>query len=112
MESKAMRFLEFFVVWICFANPLLIQAAGQQMAPLRVEDVLAAHSFGQYSPVQISPDGKWVAYVVVDNRRIASTATKDRLLTGIAGPPFAGDVCLTEIANGTSRCLTGGKNNN
>jgi len=91
---------------------MLSQAAGQQLAPLPIEDVLGSHSFGLYSPVQFSPDAKWVAYVVVDNRRMASSTTKNRLQSGIAGPPFSGDVCLTSVTSGATQCLTGEKDNN
>jgi dipeptidyl aminopeptidase/acylaminoacyl peptidase len=104
--------MKYLVVSMCLVGPLLIQAAGPQLAPLPVEDVVGAHSFGLYSPVQISPDGKWVAYVVVDNRRIAPSATTSRLQSAVAGPPFAGEVCLTEMASGATRCLTGEKDNN
>ncbi|HET8922530.1 MAG TPA: prolyl oligopeptidase family serine peptidase [Candidatus Acidoferrum sp.] len=109
MAIKSMKCL---VVWMCFTGPLLLQAAGQQLAPLPVEAVVGGHSFGLYTPVEISPDGKRVAYVVVDNRRIASTSARDRLQTGIARPPFAGDVCSTDMTSGATECPTAKKGNN
>src|SRR5262249_32835865 len=42
-------------------SALLISAFGQQKRPMSFEDVLTIKSI---SDVQVSPDGKWVAYVV------------------------------------------------
>ena len=107
-----MRLLNLLCVSICCTGSVVIQAAAQELAPLPVEDVLGAHSFAQYSPAAISPDGKSVAYVVVDNRLTATVSAKQRLETGVAGPPSTGDICLTGTANVLSRCPTGGKGNN
>ena len=107
-----MRSLASLVLLICLVGSQPVQAAEQQVAALLVEDALSTHSFGQYSPAQISPDGKWAAYVVVDNRRTVSLAQANHLQTGIAKPPFAGDVCLTDMGSGATQCPTNGKDNN
>jgi dipeptidyl aminopeptidase/acylaminoacyl peptidase len=106
------RLLNLLCVSICCTGPVVIQAAAQELAPLPVEEVLGVHSFAQYSPAAISPDGKSVAYIVVDNRLTATVSAKQRLETGVAGPPSTGDICLTETASGLSRCPTAGKGNN
>lgn len=112
MATKAMRATKCLVVAICFACPVLSEASGQKLAPLPVEDVVGMHSFALYSGVQISPDGNRVVYVVARNRQNPPVLPNDPTRTGIPGTAFTGDICLTEILSGESRCPTHGRNNN
>lgn len=108
-----MRSLKFLVGQMCVISLLFsIHVRGQQLAPLPLEVALGAHSFGQYSPVTISNDGKRAAYVVADNHRATSFVPGKVLQTGILGPPISGDICLTDLTSDNTQCLTGGKGNN
>ncbi len=41
----------------------------QKQMPLPVEDLLATLHFPFYTPLDLSPDGRWVAYTTQDDRR-------------------------------------------
>ncbi len=62
-------------------------AEGQQLTPLRAEDLLDARQFGLLSPIQFSPDGKWLAFAVVGPKADADKKTvrtpQDALTTGV-----------------------------
>src|SRR5882762_11997411 len=54
-----------------------------QVAPLRVEDVVAMHSFSEGTPVTLSPDDKRLAYTVKDNRRTGVIPFEQFHLSGV-----------------------------
>ena len=58
---SAIRVCTLIIFYCSFA----IGAGAQQAIPLQVEDLLNARQFGSGSPVEFSPDGKWLAYGVV-----------------------------------------------
>ena len=51
------------LIFLSFASSLLINAQNTQQA-ITIDDLLALK---KVSDVQISPDGKWVAYTVLEN---------------------------------------------
>src|SRR5512146_128032 len=40
--------------------------------PLRIDDAMATRTFGALNPTSISPDGKWVAYTIIDPRKLGA----------------------------------------
>jgi dipeptidyl aminopeptidase/acylaminoacyl peptidase len=79
---------------------------------LSVEDALDTHSLGDLSRLALSPDGKWVAYVVRDNRRAVSLGSQDakyfRVRTGIYEQNRFGDLWVADVITGETKNLTGG----
>jgi len=99
---------------LCVAALLLVDTLAQQrQPPLPVEEVLATLHFPLSTPLNLSPDGKWVAYTLLDDRRkeqqkkdyasVFFTHTGvDRLITGC-------DIWITNTRSGESRNLTAGE---
>lgn len=77
----------------------------QQARPLAVADVLDIRSFGEISPVVLSPDGKWIAYSVLDNRRTKSESSDAFTRTGVISRS-EGDVWISNTESGQARNLT------
>ena len=80
--------------------------------PLQIEDALSSLSFLQRGPIDLSPDGQWVAYTLEDPRR-KMLIKDDRYTfltrTGISIFVVGCDVWVTNTASGQSKCLTGGE---
>src|SRR5260370_20900857 len=83
------------------------RAIGQQPAPLPVEKLLDIREFGTFSPVQFSPDGKWVLYTARDNRKNSMGDISRSVISGV--PPYAQgqDICVVNADTHESRSLTG-----
>lgn len=91
-------------------------AVGQQPIPLRAEDLLDARQFGFLSPVQFSPDGKWLAFAVVGPKTDADKKTvhtpKDALNTGVPLIVVGQDIWLADAEGEVMRNLTAGRGSN
>jgi dipeptidyl aminopeptidase/acylaminoacyl peptidase len=83
-----------------------------QVAPLRVEDVVATHSFSEYMPVRFSPDGRQLAYAARDNRKIGLNAIEQIVLSGVPSSAFGADIFVAQVTTGEVMNLTGGTGNN
>jgi hypothetical protein len=80
--------------------------------PLAVEAALAQLSFANRIPIDLSPDGGWVAYTIQDPRRRESAGQERYSMfsrTGVSLEAQACDVWITRIATGETRNLTGGR---
>jgi dipeptidyl aminopeptidase/acylaminoacyl peptidase len=87
-------------------------AIDHQSRPLPVDKLLKASSFAQFAQPQISPDGKWAAYVVTHESSSDSPHAPDLVLrTGIRQTPFSGDVYISSTEGGPAREITEGRNN-
>jgi dipeptidyl aminopeptidase/acylaminoacyl peptidase len=86
-------------------------AFGQQTRPLSVEDILRIRYFGEISPIVFSPNGRSVAYMVLDNRRAKSEKPEAYVRTGVVSRR-EGDVWVSDTVTGESRNLTRGKGSN
>lgn len=82
---------------------------------LRIEDALSSLSFLQRGPIDLSPDGQWVAYTLENPRRKA-LIKDDRYTfltrTGASIFVIGCDVWVTNISSGVSKSLTAGKGSN
>src|SRR5882762_6241980 len=83
-----------------------------QVAPLRVEDVVAMHSFSEGTPVTLSPDDKRLAYTVKDNRRTGVIPFEQFHLSGVPFNALGADIFVVQITTGDVTNLTGGSGNN
>lgn len=106
-----MRAVEFFLALASAAGLPLVPAAGQ-VAPLRVEDVVATHSFSEFTPVSFSHDGKQLVYAVKDNRRIGVNSPGQYARTGVPWNGTGADLFIAEVATGEATNLTNGTGNN
>ena len=82
---------------------------------LRIEDALSSLSFLQRGPIDLSPDGQWVAYTLEDPRRkelIKDNKYTFLTRTGASIFVVGCDVWVTNISSGVSKSLTGGKGSN
>ena len=111
-ETRVIRLL----IALCFPTCLLIPgiAAPQTLAPLSISDVLNGYSFGEVSPLSISPDGRWVAYMVRDKKKVAVTKSETErfVRTGIFSRNESGEIWITDAQTGITRNLTGGGGSN
>jgi len=89
------------------------QAAGTataRRAPLSVEDVLSVREFADREQLDVSPDGKLVAYALIDPRRAAElTQTDHSGLFSPSGVPLGhrgADVVVADTRSGATRNLT------
>ncbi len=108
--SKAKLFLAGF--WLACAVAIPKLAESQQTVPLPIEEALRVRSFGQLVPVGLSPDGKWLAYTVQDNQRSRSVDLETYARTGVPSWSVGTDIWISNVENGETRNLTGGKGNN
>ena len=80
--------------------------------PLQIEDALSSLSFQNGMPIDLSPDGKRVAYTLKDPRR-GEKVEDERYgfftQTGVHIVTVACDVWITNTTTGQSKCLTDGK---
>lgn len=87
--------------------------APQSVAPIPVDTLLRAKQFPLLGRLRISPDGRYVAYSLIDPlRRVtdkALTADVRRTHSGVPQIVLGSDVWLTNLQNGETRNLTQGR---
>jgi len=96
---------------------LVLQTAGtlaqQRQLPLPVEEALAALHFPFATPVDLSPDGRWVAFTLQDDRRKERAAAGYTGVfftpTGVPGGSLGCDIWIANIQTGESKNLTESK---
>ncbi|RKU08258.1 hypothetical protein C6502_15560 [Candidatus Poribacteria bacterium] len=82
------------------------------MMSLRIEDALSTLLFQNGMPIDLSPDGKWVAYTLKDPRRGEKIDDERYSFFTRSGVRIFGmgcDIWVTNTTSGQSKCLTGGK---
>ncbi len=81
----------------------------QQVKPLSIQDALATRTFGIYAPISVSPDGRWVAYTIVDprKRRSHSENALNFLSTGTPRDAEGAELWIADTKTGATRDLTG-----
>ncbi|HZI46973.1 MAG TPA: hypothetical protein VFD75_04200, partial [Pyrinomonadaceae bacterium] len=85
----------------------------KQLAPLPVKEALKTLNLSMFTPLDLSPDGKLVAYVLQDTNRKAQTkaprSAQELERTGIPSRVDYCDIWISDTASGTSRNLTQGR---
>ena len=80
--------------------------------PLQIEDALSSLSFQYGVPIDLSPDGKWIAYTLKNPRR-GEKIDDERYgfftRSGVRVVTVACDIWIVNTTSGQSKCLTGGK---
>jgi len=81
----------------------------QHAVPLSIDDALRTYSFGAISPLALSPDGKYVAYMVQDNERVSPIGEERFLRTGVPPEDLWGELWVSSVETGETKRLTSGK---
>jgi len=109
--SKHLGELTLILLVTCRLDIVLVcnVAEAQEKDPLPVEDVLRVHSFGGFgwSSIDLSPDGKWVAYVVSDSGKSKSADREATIRTGVPLGTAGEDIYVLNIETGEAKRLTG-----
>ena len=100
------------ILFASFIGGVFEIARAQQIGAVPVESVLGAHSFGESSSVEFSPDGKWLAYVVKDNERTKSADLSSWVRAGVPVSVNGSDVYISSTETGLARNLTRSKGEN
>jgi hypothetical protein len=96
-------------VVVFLLGTVLVPAFAQQAAPLPVNDVLTARSFAEYSPIQFSPDGRWLSYTVQEHRQSEFASSEEFLRAGVPMVAKATDVFVVDTATGQSPAVRPGR---
>ena len=82
---------------LCIFGALLLPAYAQKKAtPLPVEDAIRTRLLRDNAPVDLSPDGQWVAYTTQDKSKICHKRMRDQLFS-----------CLTASQDSLSVVISG-----
>jgi dipeptidyl aminopeptidase/acylaminoacyl peptidase len=102
------------VTCACVSALVFHVADAQERDVLPVEDILREHSFGGsgWSTIDLSPDGKWVAYIVEDAGKAESHDREAAIRTGVPFGTTGEDIYVLNTEAGTARSLTEGKSEN
>ncbi len=87
----------------------------QEVTPLAIDDALKTTSFGETSPFSLSRDGKWLAFMAVENQRNQSVMNDEHqafVRTGVATRYRAGNIWIAEVDSNKIRNLTGNVGSN
>jgi dipeptidyl aminopeptidase/acylaminoacyl peptidase len=106
-----MRVVGFLVVLV-WAGCLPASPVFGQVNPLRVEDVVATHSFSEFTPVIFSPDGKRLVYAAKDDSKKGGDLVDRYSRTGVFLSGVGADLFSVQVATGELLNITGGTRNN
>src|SRR5713226_7135741 len=95
---------------LIFLSALVLRA--QDLGRLSVDDALNLRQFCQLTPIGVSPDGRWLAYTVADNRKAKTIDDERWPRSGV--PPWVveTDIWILNLKSHEIRNLTGGKGDN
>ncbi|MGH7636838.1 MAG: S9 family peptidase [Gemmatimonadaceae bacterium] len=90
------------------AAPVFGQVDTGRGAALRVTDVLSVKEFTDRGQIDLSPDGRFVAYALRDPMRVANTRRGSRYFTssGVPEDIEGSDVYVTEVLTSQTRNIT------
>lgn len=96
---------------LCY-SVLPAPAAAQQTSALSVEDALGMRYFGDLSPIEFSPDARWLAYGVRDNRLAEDRDDEAWIRTGV--PPWStgSNIWIQNVETGQAVEVTEAKGDN
>jgi dipeptidyl aminopeptidase/acylaminoacyl peptidase len=97
----------------CFLALLLTAGVlnAQSVEPLSVEDAISTRSFTVITPVDLSPDGRIVAYTLQDPRRLRTAKDERHVRITETGASFlvrGSDIWLSDVVTGKAVNLTNG----
>jgi dipeptidyl aminopeptidase/acylaminoacyl peptidase len=98
------------LTFLCAA--LIAPASAQRIAPLPVETVLTKRGLGELFPMDLSPDGKRLAYTVHTRRRERPMPSDEYARTGVTWYGFGCDIFVADTATGETINFTAGKGSN
>src|SRR5258708_4218465 len=101
-----MKVVLFLISLACVGVSIPEFASAQQANALPVEDTLQIRSFPPLTLFQFSPGGKWLAYVVEDERN------HKPLRDGVPSHERGADIWLLNTETGEARNLTGNTGDN
>lgn len=103
------------IITLCLTSFLLTRSSGlgqKRLAPLPVKEALKTLNLSMFTPLDVSPDGKVVAYVLQDTNRKARTKTprsaRDLEAYGIPSRSDYCDIWISDTTTGVSKNLTQG----
>ena len=83
------------------------------LAPLPIDEGMAAKMFAPFVPIDLSPDGQLLAYTLKDpERRRTEESFTDPVKTGTPQRLIYCDIWINEVQTGKARNLTQGKGSN
>jgi dipeptidyl aminopeptidase/acylaminoacyl peptidase len=86
-------------------------AGAQDTKPLSVEHALSTFKAAELVPIGISPDSKWLAYTVKNNRLSVRVDLETWAKSGLSDIFTGTSIRILNIETGESRALTNDKNN-
>jgi len=109
VSTRRLVFACCLIVFCLFVNQRLA-VAQKQLVPLPINEALKTLSLPMYTPIELSPDGRMVAYTLYDTSRKAqaknSRSPEDLERKGIPrGVDFC-DIWISETATGIAKNLT------
>jgi dipeptidyl aminopeptidase/acylaminoacyl peptidase len=104
------RGLKLALITLAAVAPTVV--LGQQALPLRVQDLLDAREFGMFTPVEFSPDGKWIVYTARNNRNATAYDPSEFARAGVPSYAKGQEIWITNVDTGENRNLTGDKSAN
>src|SRR5215211_68507 len=111
------------IKWLAVCSSILVHLlasetamAQKQLAPLPLKEAFKSLNFPPFIPIDLSPDGKLVAYTLQDISRKNQTAATDSpsydlTRTGVPRDALYCDVWITDIDTGAPKNLTRSKGN-
>ncbi len=102
------RYRHIVIASLCLTATVHAPSA-QQIKPLSIADAVATRSFGIYAPISVSPDGRWVAYTIVDPRKRRSHSQNAPVFLSTGAPLGAegASLWIADTKTGATRDLTG-----
>ncbi len=101
-------FLAACTLWLAIACD---SGDAHRVKPLSVEDALSTSKAAELMPIAISPDSKWLAYTVKNNRLSARVDLEGWAKTGLRDVFTGTGIRILNMDTGESRDLTADKNN-
>jgi dipeptidyl aminopeptidase/acylaminoacyl peptidase len=92
---------------ICLLGLAVQVLQSQALHPLPLEDALSAREFGEFSPIEFSPDSKLLAYTVEENRKTVASPPG-----GVLGAATETNIYVLDIKTGHTTKLTDGDGDN
>jgi dipeptidyl aminopeptidase/acylaminoacyl peptidase len=111
MKKRHLRTAVVHLVVLTVGYQLALASEPTDVLPLAVRDALGIRLLGENSPVTFSADGKWIAFMVLDNQRAKSEKLDTTVRTGIVSRS-EGDIWIANTDTGQVANLTAGEGSN